>query len=168
MNPQLRDRILRTLETLSDERGYQVLDYVEFLERKYAQAPPAPVSIFTKFAESVEDTLRAGKISTSTIAETMGFMNKAMGVLNTAAATGKTVVGDLANTAQRVGSAVNAAATAARPAAGAAGAPPASGPTAAGGTTAAPGAAGAPGTPAAPPPSTPADGAGGTTSGGTG
>ena len=28
MNEHLRDRILRKLETLSDERGYQVLDYV--------------------------------------------------------------------------------------------------------------------------------------------
>ena len=37
MNEHLRDRILRKLETLSDERGYQVLDYVEFLESRYAE-----------------------------------------------------------------------------------------------------------------------------------
>ena len=43
MNEHLRDRILRKLETLSDERGYQVLDYVEFLESRYAerQSPTA-------------------------------------------------------------------------------------------------------------------------------
>ena len=34
MNQFLRDRILRKLDTLSDERAYQVLDYVEFLESK--------------------------------------------------------------------------------------------------------------------------------------
>jgi len=37
MNEHLRDRILRKMETLSDERGYQVLDYVEFLESRYAE-----------------------------------------------------------------------------------------------------------------------------------
>lgn len=43
MNPYVRDRINRKLETLSDERLYQVLDYVEFLEAKYAEKP-APVT----------------------------------------------------------------------------------------------------------------------------
>ena len=44
MNEHLRDRILRKLETLSDERGYQVLDYAEFLESRYAEreSPNAP------------------------------------------------------------------------------------------------------------------------------
>ena len=28
---------MRKLETLSDERGYQVLDFVEYLESKYAE-----------------------------------------------------------------------------------------------------------------------------------
>ena len=37
MNAYLRDKMLQKLETLSDERGYQVLDYVEFLESKYAE-----------------------------------------------------------------------------------------------------------------------------------
>ena len=37
MNQFLRDRILRKLDTLSDERAYQVLDFVEFLESKYAE-----------------------------------------------------------------------------------------------------------------------------------
>ena len=41
MNSYLRDKLLQKLDSLSDERGYQVLDYVEFLESKYAerQAP---------------------------------------------------------------------------------------------------------------------------------
>ena len=37
MNPYLRDKLIQKLESLSDERGYQVLDYVEFLESKYAE-----------------------------------------------------------------------------------------------------------------------------------
>ena len=43
MNDSLRDRIIRHLEPLTDERGYQVLDYIEFLESKYAgSAAPSP------------------------------------------------------------------------------------------------------------------------------
>ncbi len=82
MNEHLRDRVLRKLETLSDERGYQLLDYVEFLESKYAERQAPVTGIFTRFSEAVEDRLRAGKISASAIAETMGLMNRAMNVLH--------------------------------------------------------------------------------------
>ena len=47
MNEHLRDRILRKLETLSDERGYQVLDYVEFLESRYAERASPTANTFT-------------------------------------------------------------------------------------------------------------------------
>ena len=59
MNEHLRDRILRKLETLTDERGYQVLDYVEFLESRYAERTSPTASTFTKFTEAIEDKLRA-------------------------------------------------------------------------------------------------------------
>ena len=84
MNEHLRDRILRRLETLSDERGYQILDYVEFLESKYAERQSPQANVFTRLTESVEDKLRAGRVSASVIAETMGFLNRASNVLNTA------------------------------------------------------------------------------------
>lgn len=101
MNEHLRDRVLRKLETLSDERGYQVLDYVEFLESKYAERPaPQASSIFARFSEAVEDRLRAGKVSATAIAETMGLMNRAMNVLNGVAtgvaAASRSVASDLA------------------------------------------------------------------------
>ena len=44
MNDILRERMLRKLETLSEERAYQVLDYIEFLESKYAERPARSVS----------------------------------------------------------------------------------------------------------------------------
>ena len=95
MNEFLRDRIVRKLDTLSDERLYQVLDFVEYLESKYAERQnPAP-NAFSQFIESVEDRLRAGRVSASTIAETVGLMNKAVGVLNGVAAAGKSVASDL-------------------------------------------------------------------------
>jgi len=85
MNENIRERILRKLDSLSDERGYQVLDYVEFLESRYAERQAA-ASAFTRFTEAVEDKLRAGKISATTIAETVGLMNRAANVLSGAVA----------------------------------------------------------------------------------
>jgi hypothetical protein len=100
MNEHLRDRILRKLETLSDERGYQVLDYVEFLESRYAERASPAANTFTKFTEAIEDKLRAGKVSASAIAETVGFMNRAASVLNNAVETGKTMANDLVDKAR--------------------------------------------------------------------
>lgn len=98
MNEHLRDRILRRLETLSDERGYQVLDYVEFLESRYAERQSPTANAFTRFTEAIEDKLRAGKVSASAIAETVGFMNRAANVLNSALETGKSMATELVNT----------------------------------------------------------------------
>jgi hypothetical protein len=102
MNEYLRDRILRKLDTLSDERGYQLLDYVEFLESKYAEKAGAPPpTIFQRFSEAVEDGMRAGRVSASTISEAMGLMNRALGVLNGVAAAGKSVATDIVSAAKR-------------------------------------------------------------------
>lgn len=112
MPDHLRDRIARKLDGLSDERLYQVLDYVEFIQSKYAERQaPATANAFQKFAEVVEDQLRAGRVSATTISETMGLMNRAMGVLNGVAAAGKSVASDLAGAAARAG----ASSTATRP-----------------------------------------------------
>jgi hypothetical protein len=102
MNPSLRDRITRRLDALSDDRGYQVLDYVEFLESKYAERQTPPPNVFQRFAEGVEDTMRAGRISTQAIGQTMDLMNKAMGVLSGVTAAGKSVADDLMTTASQI------------------------------------------------------------------
>lgn len=101
MNSTLRDRIVRTLDVLPDERGYQLLDYIEFLESKYAERTAQAPNALQRFAEGVEDTLRAGRVSASTISETMGLMNKAMGVLSGVAAAGKSVASDVVDAASR-------------------------------------------------------------------
>lgn len=100
MQDTMKERILRRLEPLSDDRAYQILDYIEFLESKYAEHRPAPPSVFQRFAEGVEDTMRAGKLSATTVAETMGLLNKAMGVLGGVAAAGKSVANDVMGAAQ--------------------------------------------------------------------
>src|SRR5687768_14478730 len=99
MNQFLRERILRKLDAISDERAYQVLDYVEFLESKYAERQNPSTNVFQRFAETVEDRLRAGRVSATTISETMGLMNRAMGVLSGVAAAGKSVANDIVDAA---------------------------------------------------------------------
>jgi hypothetical protein len=99
MNDHIRERILRKLDGIPDDRAYQVLDYVEFLESKYNAKQGTAASLLTRFSEGVEDTMRAGKVSTAAIAETMGLLNKAMGVLNGVAAAGKSVASDIVGAA---------------------------------------------------------------------
>jgi hypothetical protein len=91
VNDVLAERIRRKLETLSDEQAYQVLDYVEFLESKYAQrAAGAPA--FQKVAETLEDTLRAGRVPVNIIRGTMDAVGKAGKFLEGLAAAGKAAV----------------------------------------------------------------------------
>jgi hypothetical protein len=65
-------------------------------------------NVFTRFAEGVEDKLRAGGVAVGTVAETMGFLNKAMGVLNGVAQTTMTVAGDVVNAAKTAADQVGA------------------------------------------------------------
>ena len=104
MADHIRDRINRKLATLGEERLYQVLDYVEFLELRYGQpaSNPTVANPFQRFADGVEDRLRAGGVAASTVSEAMGFLNKAVGVLNDVATAGRTVATDLATAAQRM------------------------------------------------------------------
>ena len=129
MSDHIRDRINRKLATLGDERLYQVLDYVEFLELRYGQpaANPPATHPFQRFADGIEDRLRAGGVAASTVSEAMGFLNKAVGVLNNVATAGRTVATDLATAAQRMADAPPAPPTAGAPQAPHAAPPAASG-----------------------------------------
>ena len=98
MHDQLKERIQRKLDALSDERGYQLLDYVEFLESKYAERA-APSNIFAKLKEKAEDTLRAGKFSAETIGSTLGAMDSAQQLVRGIVAAGEAVVDEAAKAA---------------------------------------------------------------------
>jgi hypothetical protein len=99
MNENLKQRILRRLETLSDERGYQILDYVEFLESKYAERV-APSNVFARMTETVEDVLRAGKVPVKAISGTMGVMDTASRMMKGVAAAAQAVVDEAIQAAQ--------------------------------------------------------------------
>ena len=91
MNDQLRERIQRRLEALSDERGYQILDYVEFLESKYAERA-APTGILATISEGIEDTMRAAKVPITAIRTTTGLVDSAAKVMRGVAAAAGSVV----------------------------------------------------------------------------
>lgn len=91
MNEHLKQRIQRKLEDLPDERGYQILDYVEFLESRYA-ARQAPTGILARITETVEDTLRAGKLPMKAVGGAMSAVDGASKVMRGIAAAGKAAV----------------------------------------------------------------------------
>ena len=93
MNEQLKQRILRRLETLGDERAYQILDYIEFLESKYAERA-APTNLIAKITESIEDTMRAARLPLKAISGTTGLVDSAGKVMKGVAAAAESVVSE--------------------------------------------------------------------------
>ena len=91
MNDILRERLMRKLDLMPDDKLNQVLDYIDFLESKYAPKITAQPNPIRTFAEGVESTLRAGKVGASAISGTMNIMNKAVGAISEVAAAGKSV-----------------------------------------------------------------------------
>jgi hypothetical protein len=98
MNDLLKQRIMRALDALPDERAYQVLDYVEFLESRYAERQ-RPTGILAQITDTVEDTLRAGKLPLQAITGTMGVMDSATKLMKGLAAAGQAVVDEAVNIA---------------------------------------------------------------------
>jgi hypothetical protein len=99
MNDLLKQRIARALDALSDERGYQILDYVEFLESKYAERA-RPGGLFARITETVEDTMRAGKLPIQAISGTMGLVDGAAKVMKGLAAAGQAVMEEAVKAAE--------------------------------------------------------------------
>ncbi len=64
---------------------------VEFLESKYAERS-ASGGIFAKISDTVEDTMRAGKLPIQAISGTMGLMDSAAKVARGLVAAGESVV----------------------------------------------------------------------------
>ncbi len=62
MNENLKTRITRKLDEMSDETGRQLLDYLEFLESKYHRSRRAPGTV-QKLAENIEDRLGTVRVA---------------------------------------------------------------------------------------------------------
>ena len=100
MNDLLKQRINRLLDAANDERGYQILDYLEFLDSKYAERSQ-PVNLFAKITATVENTMRAGKLPVQAITGTMNLMDTAAKVMKGLAAAGQAVVEEAVKAAER-------------------------------------------------------------------
>ncbi|HKK09104.1 MAG TPA: hypothetical protein VKA44_09480 [Gemmatimonadota bacterium] len=80
MNEVLRKQIWRKLEGLPDEKGYQVLDYIQFLESEYAEGP-TEASGFQRFGELLQDRMRKRRVPAAALRETMRVLGGADRVL---------------------------------------------------------------------------------------
>ena len=101
MHDVLRQRLIRKIESLPDEQIYQILDYIEFLEAKYASTVNVEASGLQKFAEGLEDKLRRRAVSPSTIREAFQLISAADRVLSGVSSAGRQILADL-NTALEV------------------------------------------------------------------
>ena len=99
MNDLLKQRIIRLLDAASDERGYQILDFVEFLDSKYAERSE-PDGLLSRITSTVENTMRAGKLPIQAITGTMGLMDTAAKVMKGLAAAGQAVVDEAVKAAE--------------------------------------------------------------------
>jgi len=97
MHDALHQRLIRKIESLPDAQIYQVLDFIEFLESKYAEVGPAEASGLQKFAENLEDKLRKKAVSPNTIREAFQLISAADRVLSGVSSAGKQILSDLGN-----------------------------------------------------------------------
>ena len=95
MHDVLRQRLMRKIESLPEEQVYQILDYIEFLEGKYATEMAQEASGLQKFAESMEDKLRKKAMSPATIREAFQLISAADRVLSNVSSAGKQLLDEL-------------------------------------------------------------------------
>jgi hypothetical protein len=94
VNEMLRKRIDRHLENLTDDHGYLLLDFVEFLESKYGEETRKPTTI-ERITEGVEDAMRAGRLPVAAIRETMKAMDTASRMMRKVADAAQGAVNEL-------------------------------------------------------------------------
>jgi hypothetical protein len=94
MHDILRDRIWRKLQALPQEQVYQALDYIEFLEARYARDQAARPDAIQRFAERLEDGMRFRSVAPRVISGTVGLLGTARRVLRTVSDAGREILGD--------------------------------------------------------------------------
>ena len=95
MHDVLKQRLLRRIEGLPEDRVYQVLDFIEFLESKYANDIPVEASGLQRFAENLEDRLRRKAVSPATLREAFQLIAAADRVLSSVSSAGREILSDL-------------------------------------------------------------------------
>lgn len=93
MHDILKERVWRRIQALPQEQVYQVLDYIEFLEAKYAREKAHEPDVLQKFAERVEDSLRMRSVAPKVISGTVGLLGSARRVMRTVSDAGRDILG---------------------------------------------------------------------------
>lgn len=93
MHDILKERVWRRIQALPQEQVYQVLDYIEFLEAKYAREQAHEPDVLQKFAERVEDSLRMRSVAPKVISGTVGLLGTARKVMRTVSDAGRDILG---------------------------------------------------------------------------
>lgn len=92
MHDILRDRVWRKLQSLPPEQLYQALDYLEFLEAKYAREQAVKADPIQRFAERLEDGMRFRSVAPKVITGTVGLLGTARRVLRTVSDAGREIL----------------------------------------------------------------------------
>jgi hypothetical protein len=98
MHDVLRQRLVRKVESLPEEQIYQVMDYIEFLESKYARDLAREATGLQKFAENLEDRLRKRAVNPANIREAFQLIAAADRVLSSVTQAGKELLDELTPT----------------------------------------------------------------------
>ena len=100
MHDVLRQRLMRKIESLPEEQVYQVLDYIEFLESKYARNLQVEATGLQRFAEGLEDRLRKKALSPHTLREAFQLIAAADRVLSSVSSAGRQIINELGTVAE--------------------------------------------------------------------
>ena len=95
MHDVLRARVLRKIESLPEAQVYQVLDYIEFLESKYAPDLKEQASGLQRIAEGIEDGLRKRAFNPGNLREAFQLIAAADRALSSVAQAGRQLLGDV-------------------------------------------------------------------------
>lgn len=94
MHDVLRERILRTLDTLPEAQLYQALDYIEFLGSRYNRDLRQPTGL-QKFSDLLEDKMRAQGVAFGTIRGAMGVVGTANRVMSGITEAGRSMLKEM-------------------------------------------------------------------------
>lgn len=92
MHDILRERILRKLQVLPEQQLYEVLDYIEFLEAKYAKELARKPDGLQRFAERLEDSMRMRSVAPKVISGTVGAIGTARSIVKGVTEAGRGII----------------------------------------------------------------------------
>ncbi len=115
MHDVMRKRLWRKLEALPDDQLYQVLDFIEFLEAKYAPGVAPEPNGLQRFAERLEDRLRVRSLAPQAMSGTMKLIGTAGRWLDNLSEVGQGIIEGLKSTVVEGGQVSRSASPSARP-----------------------------------------------------